>query len=128
VRHVVFAQPEGWPPHWPLHSPTGVGVCCVVVRTEVGWSMPSEEQALRSPSHRSTTYCARAELRPNLASAVVSQCGRLHCIGAFRSLHTRRYVALAFGPAANAPRVTASSDHDKRRSTPGRCSTDESVV
>jgi hypothetical protein len=30
-------------------------------------------------------------------------CSRLHCIGAFRPVHTRGCVLVAFGPAANAP-------------------------
>jgi hypothetical protein len=34
-------------------------------------------------------------------------CGRLHCIGAFRPVHTRGRVLVAFGPAANAPHPPA---------------------
>lgn len=102
----VRSDPRAGPPQPPLHLLAEAIVCCVVMRIGSSWSMRSGERTLRSCSHRSTT--CRPHTREarwillNQASAPVSRCGRLHCIGAFRPSHTRERALIACGPAANA--------------------------
>jgi hypothetical protein len=131
LRHFVFVRPGGRPSHGPLHTSTEVAACRVAARIGVDWSMPSEEQALRSPSHRSTTYRLLARstadpTRPSVCPGFPVRAPSLHRCLSIDTLP--KGVPVAFGPAANTPRSAANSGRDERRSTPGLCSTDESVV